>query len=340
MSVVFGSPLSRESRIQEERFSSVSSNLPEEKINLDNQEVALVNEHQEHAVAATPISSSNEKYQCDDCQKTFKSSVHFKTHCRNKDPKKCSKCSQVSCTTKQLRKHIQRKHPTFKCSRCDKSFSTGKRLRGHEDIRYWEKTACSLCNTIFCTSKELENHLESIHSSISIEEKNEMVKEVDFMSMSRDEELDDKRKARRLKRTCHICHKMFSKVSQVKRHVLTEHKLTNRKQCDQCPKSFACKSSLEDHVLKKHSIAGTEFNCEKCNKTFDDPLNYSKHKRSHRPALAVKCEYCEAGFNKKSNLNRHLSEVHGYETRINVSKREVFSHPWRSGNFILRSMLI
>ena len=151
----------------------------------------------------TPISSS-EKYQCDDCQKTFKSSVHFKTHCRNKDPKKCSKCSQVSCTTKQLRKHIQRKHPTFKCSRCDKSFSTGKRLRGHEDIRYWKKTACSLCNTIFCTSKELENHIESIHSSISIEEKHEMVKEVDFMSMSRDEELDDKCKTRRLKRTCHI----------------------------------------------------------------------------------------------------------------------------------------
>ena len=114
------------SNIQEERFSSVSGNLPEEKNNLDNQNVVLVKEHQEEIVTVTPISSSNEKYQCDDCQKTFKSSVHFKIHFHNKNPKKCSKCSQVSCTTKQLRKHTLRKHSTFMCFRCNKSFSTGR----------------------------------------------------------------------------------------------------------------------------------------------------------------------------------------------------------------------
>ena len=51
------------SNIQEERFSSVSGNLPEEKNNLDNQNVVLVKEHQEEIVTVTPISSSNEKYQ-------------------------------------------------------------------------------------------------------------------------------------------------------------------------------------------------------------------------------------------------------------------------------------
>ena len=163
--------------------------------------------------------------------------------------------------------------------------------------------------------------MKSFHSN-SIEEKKE---EVDQRSMSRNEVLGDKW----LKRTCHICHKKFSEVSKVKRHVLTEHELTDRKHCVQCPKSFACKSSLEDHVLKKHSIAGLEFNCEQCNKTFDDPLIYSKHKRSHRPALAIKCKYCEISFNKKCNLNRHLSEVHGYETRLNTSKIEVFSHAYK-----------
>ena len=210
--------------------------------NLDNQNVSLVKEHQEkQIVAVTPINSSNVMIVK---KKTFKSSEHFK----------CHKCSQVSCTMKELRKHTLRKHPTFKCSRCDKSYL------GTEPM------------------------------------------------------LEDKK----FKRTCHSCHKKFSEVSIVKRHVLTEHELTNRNHCVQCNKSFACKLSLEDHVLKKHNVAGLEFNCELCNKSFDDPLNYSNHKRSHRPVLAVKCEYCEISFNKKCNLNRHLSEVHGYETRLNM----------------------
>ena len=69
MSVGVGTPLGTTvSNIQEERFSSVSGNLPEERNNLDNKNVALVKEHQEQSVTVTPI-SSNEKHQCDDCQK-------------------------------------------------------------------------------------------------------------------------------------------------------------------------------------------------------------------------------------------------------------------------------
>ena len=197
MSVV-GTPLDTGSNMQEERFSSVSGNL-------ENQNVTLVKEQQEEMVAVTPISSS---HQCDDCQKTFKSSVYLEIH--------------------TIKKHAKFK---FKCFRCDRSFSTGKQLRYHEDIRYWRKTSCSQCNTIFCTSKELLHHTESFHS-IGIEDKKRMAEEANEVSrMSPDKKLADQCELRRLKRTCHICHKMFSAVSQVKRHVLTEHELTNRKHC-------------------------------------------------------------------------------------------------------------
>ena len=129
------------------------------------------------------------------------------------------------------------------------------------------------------------------------------------------------------KRTCPMCHKLFLNFQNVRRHIKTEHENTDRLHCGTCNKSYSCKPSLDYHIRSKHS-ENNSYQCKKCGEHFESLGNLAKHKKSHRLTNAA-CEDCEKTFDTKSNLNRHKKECHRYETRLNLSKTEVFSFPFR-----------
>ena len=53
-------------------------------------------------------------------------------------------------------------------------------------------------------------------------------------------------------RLCHICHTKFTKISNLKRHLRTEH-LRLRFNCPQCDKQFKRKEYLRKHQARTHS---------------------------------------------------------------------------------------
>lgn len=63
------------------------------------------------------------------------------------------------------------------------------------------------------------------------------------------------------------------------------------------------------HIRSKHT-KDRRFKCNKCEKSFSDSSNLSKHKRSHSNGRAYVCPQCGSGFNRRDGLCRHAKAVH------------------------------
>ena len=62
-------------------------------------------------------------------------------------------------------------------------------------------------------------------------------------------------------------------------------------------------------------MSGSEIPCDICDQTLTDFQSYQIHKKSHRTstfsqAVKRKCSDCEETFSSRSNLTRHVREVH------------------------------
>ena len=82
-------------------------------------------------------------------------------------------------------------------------------------------------------------------------------------------------------RDCHICGKVYSSPSALRKHV-TRHEDENAYKCVLCKKSFPTTSGLQEHM------------------------------RAHQFEKKIKCDFCKVMFTEKSTYRRHLRRFHDF----------------------------
>lgn len=151
--------------------------------------------------------------------------------------------------------------------------------------------------------------IEALDENFVIEEQQQQHQEVEPkeepLEISIDEELNK----------CDKCSKTFTRVTHLKRHMLTHEDIKPLK-CTTCDKRFTRLDHLSHHILSSHSES-KPFHCDvgECKKGFLKKEQLKKHieaKHSNQSSIKEICDICEKTFTSKKYLRSHM-RVHNGE---------------------------
>lgn len=215
-------------------------------------------------VEDTPPSQKKEGYSCT-CGKTFQRRSRMETCLRSHDLfESASKC--VSCVT------------------CTKQFKNKDELALHRKRLHRKKFPCKFCPTAYDTRKELFKHLQD-HQKVQLMEY-KVISEV--------------MKGKKKKLCCFMCSKTYVELSDLKTHVMTDHK--GPYACPHCKNTFPKTIDFADHMKTYHQEVG-------CQSVFDVLEAFSKL------VQAWKCQECDLQFLEPDKLALHEVEAHSPECK-------------------------
>lgn len=215
-------------------------------------------------VEDTPPSQKKEGYSCT-CGKTFQRRSRMETCLRSHDLfESASKC--VSCVT------------------CTKQFKNKDELALHRKRLHRKKFPCKFCPTAYDTRKELFKHLQD-HQKVQLMEY-KVISEV--------------MKGKKKKLCCFMCSKTYVELSDLKTHVMTDHK--GPYACPHCKNAFPKIIDFANHMKTYHQEVG-------CQSVFDVLEAFSKL------VQAWKCQECDLQFLEPDKLALHEVEAHSPECK-------------------------
>lgn len=248
------------------------------------------------------------RYNCPDCDKTFKFKSLLKAHQRihtGEQPFFCSQCGRRFSFKQSLErhKHTHKSGRRYKCLICGEFFKSLVAQREHKSTHMENgEYICTECGRAFAWKSALVRHLKT-HNG-------------------------DDGKAESLFKCSH-CEQEFNCASSLNRHVqthqeervhvcncgksfayraaLTAHQRIHQKErphvCSQCGKGFLYRGGLVSH-MKIHSQE-MPFMCSYCGKSFKRERNMKKHERCHTRENIFSCSQCDKSFVYKATLTRH-----------------------------------
>ncbi|XP_037032514.1 zinc finger protein 2-like [Bradysia coprophila] len=232
-------------------------------------------------------------FECDVCQKVFRTrlhlKVHFPTHMAVK-PYLCEVCSRPFARANNLRRH-KLTHVTDKryiCDECGKRFPANYLLRQHKAKSHSEvaRVLCSKCSKTFTSVAHLKVHINVHHSDVN-------------------------------PYRCEICKIKFSQPSALLTHRKKFHDPNSTFLCNKCPRKFPSQFELEGHTKAAHPHRAKEKTinrCDDCNITLHSPYRLKLHRlKLHNPEFQHKCATCQQTFPTEFLMSQHALRTHAPE---------------------------
>ena len=102
----------------------------------------------------------------------------------------------------------------------------------------------------------------------------------------------------------------------MKNHIKAVHNAIKDLYCDKCPLAFSRVDNLKKHLLTVHegtqSLAQSSI-CDICGKTFNrsqDMISHIRNTHEQSSLLDKICEFCGKGFRENNTLGRHIRDIH------------------------------
>ncbi|KAL4659657.1 zinc finger protein 711-like [Arapaima gigas] len=201
------------------------------------------------------------KYQCTDCDFTTNKKVSFHNHLESH--KLIIKSEKVPEFTEYTRRY------------CEASpLSSNKLILRDKEPKLYK---CKYCDYETAEQGLLNRHLLAVHS-------------------------------KNFAHVCVECAKGFRHPSELKKHMRT-HTGEKPYQCPHCEFRCADQSNLKTHIKSKH---GTElpYKCSQCPQAFADDKELERHNEIFQGHKAHQCPHCDHKSTNSSDLKRHIISVH------------------------------
>ncbi|XP_076060894.1 uncharacterized protein LOC143036875 [Oratosquilla oratoria] len=286
------------------------------------------------------------RYQCNACEKSFLEKHRYDDHMITHSSEKafaCPICEKQFKRMRPLNVHLLRAHSDQSqkhiCSYCKNVFNSVAELERHKSIHKRE-CPCQACGHVYSTKAALQNHLAVHHNNGSTPLYGCPVCDLRFakeynlkahIAVHNVESLYD----------CPYdeCSKSFKSESLLKTHLQRRHGQGVSLSCSSCDKSF-----FSEYELRRHEATHNNgsFECPDCPKVFRHEMQLQKHMLTHTDEQPYECAICNATFNSRNAVVRHLQSQHGLAEQD--SRFHIRISKWRCSEcckmFIVRAALV
>ncbi|XP_072381549.1 uncharacterized protein [Diabrotica undecimpunctata] len=217
----------------------------------------------------------------------------------------CYNCGHKSVTKDDLIQHIQETHqndskelPKYKrntmCLQCGRKFTKESSIKEHRDVcdgvrrhrKVQNEYQCSTCKRFYSSEKILKTHQKRCDK--------QHLKRTDYQCQK-----------------CNIYYKSAKTLLNHKNRGCKKEGSEPAYYCKSCDCVFNTVLDLKNHMFKDHDVI--DFQCEKCNKVFQNSDDYKEHKSEHKKSMPKRlfaCEICSMEFKFLKEIIDHCQKIH------------------------------